>query len=315
MLIGFLKRVYHATVDYVKSLGHVKSYRGNFMRLSWWKYWSTVFPSMLPRYWKTYNGVLKKTLEYPDVTALPAVEPVDRMRVWVMWWQGEEGMPALVRRTFASIKEHSLGMEVVLISRENVGEYVKLPKHIVGRIESGSVTFTTLSDYVRFYLLSNYGGVWVDSTMLFTQDMPRDVIEREFFTIKRVRTASKVDVSRSRWNGQFLSATVRHYRVFEMMRLLWESYWREFDWNLEYFTIDHLVSIVYDKDSVVREVIDNVEPSNEELYQLMSMLNETFSAQTWKEIVDSQPCHKLSYKVKANDNKESYLHKLERGEI
>lgn len=58
----------------------------------------------------------------------------DDSNIWVMWWQGESGMPEIVKMCYNSIKANAGSHPVVLITRENYKDYVKLPEFIEEKI-------------------------------------------------------------------------------------------------------------------------------------------------------------------------------------
>lgn len=49
--------------------------------------------------------------------------------IWVMWWQGEENMPPIVKRCVASIRANSGQHPVNVLSRDNYSDYIQLPPH------------------------------------------------------------------------------------------------------------------------------------------------------------------------------------------
>ena len=88
--------------------------------------------------------------------------------IWVCWWQGEEKMPDVVKICYRSIKIMSGKHPVVLITDYNCKDYVKLPQFIWDKYAAGVISRTHLSDILRFYLLKEYGGIWMDITNFIT---------------------------------------------------------------------------------------------------------------------------------------------------
>ncbi len=152
------------------------------------------------RYNQAVLNTLEKKLPMPADESLLKPTPVERMRVWVMWWQGKEQMPPIVKACHESLLRHARGLEVVLITRDNVSDYVKLPEKIRRKLDEGRILLPALSDYVRASLLSNYGGIWVDSTMFFVRDIPNAAINNVFFT-NHIIGYSAPEVTKGRWNG------------------------------------------------------------------------------------------------------------------
>ena len=51
--------------------------------------------------------------------------------VWFCWLQGLDSAPDLVKACYNSIKRYVTDKELVVVTQENVSEYIKLPQHIV----------------------------------------------------------------------------------------------------------------------------------------------------------------------------------------
>jgi Capsular polysaccharide synthesis protein len=88
------------------------------------------------------------------------VMPLPR-RIWMLWFQGAEGMPWLVRRCYESWIECNPWWEVTLLSDANLYQYVDLDYSELSYLGKAA-----LSDLIRLELLAKYGGVWADATCL-----------------------------------------------------------------------------------------------------------------------------------------------------
>ena len=53
-----------------------------------------------------------------------------------------------------------------------------------GKYEKGIIPKAQFTDIIRLALLDKYGGVWIDSTMFETGELPKEVFSSEFFTYK-----------------------------------------------------------------------------------------------------------------------------------
>lgn len=103
--------------------------------------------------------------------------------VWTMWWQGEEQMPPIVKACIRSIQRHvSKNVKVVILTMDNFSGYVTIPDYILDKVEKKFITLTHLSDIIRMALLAEHGGMWLDSTLFVTKDIPDDMVTRGFFS-------------------------------------------------------------------------------------------------------------------------------------
>lgn len=86
--------------------------------------------------------------------------------VWSCWLQGWENAPDLAKACLASWKRNLDGVEIVELDEENYTQWVRLPEYIVGKYRKGRIPAAMFSDLLRLELLVEYGGVWIDSTVL-----------------------------------------------------------------------------------------------------------------------------------------------------
>ncbi|MBS7377471.1 MAG: hypothetical protein KIG42_05705, partial [Paludibacteraceae bacterium] len=148
----------------------------------------------IKRYIKiNFSSVLNK---YKDAV-YPESQSFDNRKIWVCWLQGEANMPDIVRTCYNSVKANANGREVVLITNENVEKYISIPKFIKDKVNNGKMSRTHLADYIRISLLKNYGGLWIDATVLVTDKINIDC-KLPFFSIKQ-KPDSIHFVSQYRW--------------------------------------------------------------------------------------------------------------------
>lgn len=81
--------------------------------------------------------------------------------IWLLWWQGFETAPELVKCVRDSWVFHNPEWEVVCLDASNLNNYPDV-QGPWGRINIQ--TIQAFSDYLRLNLLKDYGGVWADAT-------------------------------------------------------------------------------------------------------------------------------------------------------
>lgn len=145
-----------------------------------------------------YKNLIAKYVK-EDSNSLHATT-VGKPKIWVMWWQGYDQMPAIVRSCFHSIQEHNkTGLDVVLITKDNYKKYTTVPQYVIDKVNNGIITFTHFSDIIRMTLLADHGGLWMDSTMFLTRDVTKEMVSRPFFSLKTEE--SPLYVSACKWTG------------------------------------------------------------------------------------------------------------------
>ena len=102
--------------------------------------------------------------------------------IWQCWLQGLEQAPPLIKFTLNSVNQYKqTNQEIILITEENVGEYITFPEYIIRKRAEGEITPAQYSDLIRIYLLATYGGTWIDATCLLTAPIPQKIIDLDFF--------------------------------------------------------------------------------------------------------------------------------------
>ena len=166
-----------------------------------------------------------------------------------MWWQGEEDCPEVVKLCWASIRKHCGSHKLIIITKDNYQEYITLPEHVLAKAESGSICLAHLSDVIRFYLLTKYGGLWIDSTIFVAKDIPEEIFSMEFFTIKRVKDHdySTIAISLGRWTGYLLGARDSNSLLFTYLADFLSEYWKAEDEAITYAFFDHIIAIALEE--------------------------------------------------------------------
>ena len=86
--------------------------------------------------------------------------------IWILWWQGWDQAPPIVLKCLQSWHHHHspLQWNIILLDKNNIGNFIDLKKVVSEQVQN-LMSLTALSDVIRWLLLYEYGGVWVDSTV------------------------------------------------------------------------------------------------------------------------------------------------------
>lgn len=246
-----------------------------------------------------------------------------KIPVWCCWWQGEESMPELVRLCHARLKRvlPADKAELHLITLDNFRQYVDIPPHILKKFEEGTVTMTTMSDVLRFHLLERYGGYWLDATVFFTGEIPKQYFSGEFYCQRMVSNTEQAihEACGCNWCG-FSMAGPKHSIVFRFMKDAFDKWWANFDTIIDYVLIDYLLLTGFRHVPAIHKIIDAVPDNNEDIFAMYGKLNQPYSEELYAELTKSNVMHKLTYKMdlqKQTENGEltlyGYLWKIVEG--
>jgi hypothetical protein len=236
----------------------------------------------------------------------------DEYKIWVMWWQGEENMPEIIRINFGSLKRNSNGHEVVLITKDNYSEYIELPYFIIDKLSQRVISLTHLSDYIRVALLSKFGGLWLDATVYVHSPLPTK-FNLPYWTNKWELKESESD-SYNLWIGLWNLSTVPKLSITQYMGIwyscpnnpificlsnFWLAFWKKenqipYYWTTELF----LIGIMYDNFALVKNMMDAVPINNPQCFNMRYFMNKKFEENILEEFIKDTQFFYLSWKVK-----------------
>lgn len=105
--------------------------------------------------------------------------------IWQYWAQGYDKIPEVVSKCLKSVEEWKEDYILIRLNDNNLSEYINLPNYILEKKEKGIIPLAQFSDILRVCLLSVYGGVWLDATILLTGPIPKRYKEIDFFAYQR----------------------------------------------------------------------------------------------------------------------------------
>ena len=215
-------------------------------------------------------------------------------KVWVCWFQGMEQAPVLVRRCYESLKENLPNKEIIVVTSENMLQYVDFPNFILEKWRKGQISHTHMSDLLRLELLIKYGGMWLDATVLCTRnerDIPSYFFDSALFVYQQLKPGRD---GHSTYISSWLISAKSNNKLLMATRYLCYKYWEKNTQMVDYFLLHDFFSIVleYYPDEWKRIVpMDNSTP-----HILLLRLFDEYSEEMWISIKKQTPFHKLSYK-------------------
>ncbi|GHV89636.1 polysaccharide biosynthesis protein [Spirochaetia bacterium] len=258
----------------------------------------------------SFSGIINKfnDNQYPkDNKEAGLIPPI----IWLIWWDGIDNMPDIIRACYYSLKKYAGSLEIRLIDKNNVKNYITLPEHINKKFEDKRISLTHLSDILRVSLLAEYGGLYLDATVMvsdtitlnngnfFTQkgQISTDNVSHGQFAGIINKKISKSDISR--WCG-FILAEKKNNVFFNYMKDFFYAYWEKYDELIDYFLIDYAIALGYELIPQIRTMLDNVPINNPNLYSLQNNLQCEYSADDYLQFCTNTIFHKLTWKVKYN---------------
>lgn len=244
----------------------------------------------------------------PSNASSPASGP---SKIWFCWMQGEENMPEIPRRCLASLRKHAKDHEVIVLTIENYRKYVSLPDHIIQLYESGKLIQAHFADILRVNLLTQQGGLWMDATLFVIKDIPEAIFDAPFFSIKTVETG--YFVSHCRW-AVFCLAGQKNSILFQKIARLFNAYLSQTNLFIDYFMFDQFIDIMYQHNTEIKRMIDDVPINNPHIHDLSPILNQPFDRSKFQQLTQDTYLFKLSWRLyseaELTENKDNYYHSL-----
>ncbi len=321
-----IMRGIHFAQRIIKESKAFHGHRKNFgYRVAWRIFIDGIIPpgksvkyiSTIEKYVANYLEPLIAEYQKDAYQPTPGLETtLEKVPVWCCWWQGVEKMPEIIRMCTDRLKMVlPKDVELHMITEKNYNQYVSIPDHIMQKFQQGKMSITAFSDILRVTLLSQYGGFWIDSTVLVSGEFPKEFVTQNFYAqrmfdpVKWNREACK-----GRWCG-FMMAGSKDNIIFRFLRDAYYMWWKDYDDVIDYVILDYFLLAAYHKIPAVKEQIDAVPNNNEDVFEMYKVLHLPYSEELFANLTKRTVMHKLTYKidlVKATNQGEDtlYMHLL-----
>ena len=242
--------------------------------------------------------------------------------VWTMWQQGEAHMPEVVKASTKTIKDFAKrnGCEFILLTDENLVDFIDIPTDIIEKYKRKELTAAHYSDIIRFSLLYQYGGIWMDATLFVSPYATLEMFKGEFFSLNHPPImAEKLEraIGDYKWSG-FLLAGKKEKLYFKHIRDLYIYFIRKYPVFIHYLIMDYFILSEYELNDEFKDLVDElpVLAPAERVWFLRDHANDIFDENIWTEVLKTTPIMKTTYKINPEVLiPQSYLYKLFYGEL
>lgn len=194
--------------------------------------------------------------------------------VWMLWWQGIDNAPDIVKLCVHSVEAHKGNRPLILLDENNYEEYVCLPSHYKDLYTDGKISRTQFSDILRLNLLYKWGGVWLDATYLLTSDLDAAISDYPFYTIRH-GMEKEYPMSKGLWTGSAI-ASGRGNIAIKLFIDIYDRYYQKHDKLIDYLLIDYIFAVCCDNCPVVRKMFEEVPTNNINVNEMFAIMNEPY---------------------------------------
>ncbi len=243
--------------------------------------------------WAKMN--LKKYLVFQQVEQVNVAPypPQKNMPVWQYWHRGRENAPDLVKKCLESVEKFEGERKINVLSFDTIKDYIELPKKYYDLVNSGKMPVALFSDILRVYLLAEYGGIWIDSTVLLTDKIPKTVINSTFCVVSK---NPETDKQENRMSCYFIRAD-KNSANLNAIKMTLENYWAQNNFPVNYFMFEHISTMLSDKTPELKAEWDKMPFIDSEICgKLQTSMEKNFTAKEFDELKKETFMHKLTYK-------------------
>lgn len=255
---------------------------------------------LMPEMGSRISTIIKKLNLKPEQESL-------EHNIFVFWWDGFESAPAIVKKCLKSVENNYRNFNVIRISKENYKKYTDIDPLILKGFEEGKVSVQTFSDILRFNLLKNNGGMWIDATIFFLNEY--DLIgkldeSQSFNTLEFAcsREFLKYKGYACSWSGFFI-ASKRNGMFVRTMDAIFKEYYKIYGTYTLYFFID-AAFMVCKVNNVDNNVLMKSQQCDGDMFLLSKIGNCQYDESCMTEI--SKLPQKLAWNIKLSEKKETF---------
>jgi len=211
------------------------------------------------------------------------------MNLFILWFQGFDKAPDVVKHCVQSWYHYNPSWNIVLLDNTNLHEYVDLT--VIHYSED--IELCHLSDIIRMLLLRDYGGLWVDATCFCNKplnDWLPFYIHEGFFAFDKPYSYLMI----SNW---FLYSEKNHPILTKWCEET--LYYYQLHGRAEtYFVHHYIFEQLYRENNTFKQCWDNVPKVSGDIPHSLSITN--FFKKDSISDIDSKrvPVYKLSYKCR-----------------
>lgn len=240
----------------------------------------------------------------------PEQETVEH-NIFVFWWDGFERAPDIVKKCLKSVEDNYGDFNVIQISKDNYKNYTDIDPIVLEGFENGKISVQTFSDILRFNLLKNNGGMWVDATIFFVNkyDLIAKLKENQSFnTLEFASSGEFLNYKgfECSWSGFFI-ASKKNGLFVRTMDAIFREYYRVYGTYTLYFFID-AAFMTCKVNGVDNYVLTKSQKCEGDMFLLSKVGNCQYNDSCMTEI--SKIPQKLAWNIQLSGDKENFYTRL-----
>lgn len=233
--------------------------------------------------------------KYEEVETVASINTLKN--IWLMWLQGRDKAPELVKKTINSIYKNKGNYDVIFLDEDNYEEYINVPTFIKEKYDKGIISPAHFSDYVRMSILAKYGGIWLDSTVFLFKELPNNYLEYPQYHAKGIVSFpfDYLYVDSHEWESYFLCGQ-KNSKFYVYMAECLETYWKENDIAIDYLFLNHFAKLGRERNIVFRKQWECIPENNIFVESLYGNLEKQWDGKEFKNDYEGTILFKLNHR-------------------
>ena len=230
---------------------------------------------------------LKFAMELPTFKGSGTVPKI----FWWCWFQGEENAPIVCKAALKSLRKFYPDYKINVLTLKNIDDYAKFPVHVVKKFREQKISLTHFSDLLRCELLTNYGGIWIDSTVYCT-GREKILLNCPLFVFNSLMRGQASHLA-----SNYFIVSEKDSPILQTTKILLQKFWLDHDelGTDGFYYIFHcmfrLAAEKYPADWNKMPIMSNI-PPNLLWYDMLKPFDEV----RFKQLKNLSNFHKLTYK-------------------
>lgn len=229
----------------------------------------------------------------------------ERPKAWSCWLTGRDDAPTMIRTLLDIQESHLPAFDYIVITNKNLEKYVDIPGYIYDKVRNGIITPTHFTDIIRAALLAQYGGLWLDSTVLLSKDIGAEIATFPFYYAKGLDTHFSMYPTCSEvaeWEGYFIAGS-KEGMFYNYLFDFFCDYWKHEDSLIQYLLINTIAVLGIQHIIRFRNENELVPINNAQCELLADLLK--YGDRSALSMIDESDCH--MFKLSRHDHYDESL--------
>ncbi len=229
--------------------------------------------------------------------------PIER-NIFVFWWDGFDNAPIIVKKCLETVKKYHPNSKVIEITKDTFLDYTDIHPTILKDFNDGKISVQTFSDILRFNLLKNNGGTWIDATIFFADkyDLSERLTDKAFESVEFATSKNFLQYKGEScsWSGYFI--TSRKNSIFvQAVNHVFEQYYLTYGTYSIYFFID-AVMMICKLNRIDGGALHKIHYNPHDMFVMSKMLDQPYDERYLKQFRGIPQKLNWFYKKKENRN-------------